>query len=49
MIKALIAFLIGDRVDPELLRFVKSEYKGDWEYAYQALINGRKPQEYTND
>lgn len=48
MINMLIAFLMGDKVDPELMRFVKSEYKGDWEYAYQALINGHKPQGESN-
>ena len=32
-----------DVYDREILRWAKSEYKMDWQHAYQALIRGEKP------
>ena len=50
MITQVINFFVNmfrdhDVYDREILRWAKSEYKMDWQHAYQALIRGEKPQQ----
>jgi hypothetical protein len=42
LIKSLLTPTSQSKVNSDILRLAKTEYKKDWEYAYNQLMEGKK-------
>jgi hypothetical protein len=43
LLKQLVAVFCDSKYDKEIMRYAKSEYSKDWEYAYHMLMQGKQP------
>jgi len=43
LLKQLVAVFCDSKYDKEIMRYAKSEYSRDWEYAYHMLMQGKQP------